>query len=122
MVRTNGYPSTNKKKDFLACAIHHDFHIPTVIRYVGGRYTRADRDVPKLLKNICGKVPHTNYAEVVRVLTIGSPAYIYIHSSTENVIDYWRYGNHASVLQKKPKIEKFMAKENEHAYVMPFPS
>ena len=64
------------KKDFLACAIHHDFHIPTVIRYVGGHYTGADRDVPKLLKNIYSKVPHTTYAEVVRVLTVGSPAYL----------------------------------------------
>ena len=71
------------KKDFLACVIHHDFHIPRVLCYVGGRYTGADRGVPRSLKNIYGKVPHTTNAEVVRILTVGSPAYLYGHSSTK---------------------------------------
>ena len=62
--------SVQTKTNFLTCAIHQDFRIPTLIRYVGGRYTGDDRDVSTLLNNIHGKVPYTTYAEALCVLTV----------------------------------------------------
>ena len=72
-----------KKLNFLACAIHFDFCIPDVIRYIRGKYTGEDRNIPELLANIKPYVPQSTYNEVYRALTLGAPTWLHGISSRE---------------------------------------
>ena len=93
--------------------VRKNFHIPSVIRYVRGKYTREDRDTACILKNIRPYVSTTTYQEVHRALVLGAPTVLFGSSSKEKFLDYWRYGNHASVLLNPEKTEKVMAKEDK---------
>ena len=92
-----------------------------MIRYLGGQCTGDNCNVRLILQHIRGIVPDDTVAHVERILTLGAPAAFAGESSVQNFLDYWRYGNHASVNLNKAKIEKVMNKENKHKYLLPLP-
>eukprot|EP00957_Ditylum_brightwellii_P032534 2465204-Ditylum_brightwellii.AAC.1 len=54
----------SKIMNFAASHLHHDFHIPPVIRYAGNNYPTSYRDVNWILNKIKSIVPSEMYAEV----------------------------------------------------------
>ena len=110
-----------KRMQLLSCAFYVDFNIPFMLRYLGGQYTGDDRDVKKILSNIHNKVPQTVYNDVKRILTVGAPTYLSGELSRKIFLEYWRYGNHASIHSNKEKIKKVMNKEDKHRYNFSLP-
>jgi hypothetical protein len=108
-------------KDFLAAAVHYDFHIPSVYRYVGGNYTASYRDVPEILSHIENIVPQHIYDDVKRILTVGTPRIFQAESSRKNFETYREYGNHSSIEKHKDRVKILMNKEERNCYVMVFP-
>ena len=107
---------------FTAAALHFDMHIPSVIRYVGGNYTADFRDVNEIVKQLEGKVDPKDIEDLKRVFTTGAPGRLVAESSKDNMLDYWRYGNHTSILKNIDKVNKTMNKEDKHCYVIPMPN
>ena len=44
--------ATSRVKTFLAVILHYDIDLPTVIRSLGGKYTREYRDISSTLKTL----------------------------------------------------------------------
>mmetsp|Transcript_29742 Transcript_29742/g.86679 ORF Transcript_29742/g.86679 Transcript_29742/m.86679 type:complete len:873 (-) Transcript_29742:2591-5209(-) len=107
---------------FTAAALHFDLHIPSVIRYAGGNYTADFRDMDKIEKQLVGKVDPKDISDLRRVFTVGTPGRFVGESTKDNMLEYWRYGNHGSILKDISKVTKTMNKEDKHCYVVPMPN
>jgi len=107
---------------FTAAAIHFDLHIPSVIRYAGGNYTADYRNFDEIKKQLEGRVDPRDIADLRRVFTMGTPANLVAESSEENMLEYFRYGNHQSIQNGIEKVKKTMNKEDKHSYVIPMPN
>ena len=110
-----------KRMATLSAAIYFNMNIPAVIRYCGGTYTGAFRDVKKIISNLQGIVPTRLLQEIKRLYTVGAPRFFSGHSTKENFWMYKRYGNHASITKKPTLIEKALVKEDKHRFALPFP-
>jgi len=70
---------TSRVELFLALAIHYDLHIPSIIRYLGGNYTKAYLDVPAILQLLRSfQCPIDILRDVERIYTVGSPAIFHL--------------------------------------------
>ena len=52
---------TDKTDIFLACDIHYNFNLPSIIRYIGGNYTTAHQDI----EDIVDTLPSAGYNELL---------------------------------------------------------
>ena len=91
------------------------------MRYVGNNYTAEYRDVPTLLKKLEDIAPDYLKKQIKDLFEVGAPTKIMGHSSRENFLRYYDYGNHASVLKTPDLIKKALNKEHKYKYVMCFP-
>ena len=107
---------------FVAAAIHFDMHIPSVIRYLGGNYTAAYRDVPSILNLVKDKVSDNLFLDMKRILEVGAPNFLVAESTQTNFETYRKYGNHPTLSQNIVKVRKVMNKEERNSYVIPFPN
>ena len=106
----------------LALAIHYNFHIPSMIRFLGGNYTRNHLDVTQIRRDLERfHVPFDIIKDVVRIYTFGSPASFRYHESFENAEKFRRYGNHSSITQHLPSVLSALNKEELHSYCLPLP-
>lgn len=97
---------------FTATALHHNFHIPSVIMYIGNNYTDAFRDVKKVLNRVKDIAPLQICKDLERIFKMSAPRYMVAESSRVNFLTYWRYGNHRSLLNNLKKSIKFSTKRN----------
>ena len=74
---------------FTAAALHYNFHIPSVIRYIGNNYTAAFRDVKKVLNRVKDIVPPHICKDLERIFKTGAPRYMVAESSRDNFLTYW---------------------------------
>jgi hypothetical protein len=118
---TQTHIPTHRVKNFLAAAVHYDFHIPSVYRYLGGNYTAAYRDIPEILKHLKNVIPDHIYDDVKRIFTTGTPRIFQAESTRANFDTYKKYGNHATINKYKEKVLALMNKEERNSYVMVFP-
>ena len=107
---------------FMAAALHFDLHIPSLIRYAGGNYTADFRNIDEIEKKLIGKVDPKDIEDLRRVFTVGTPGRLVGESTSENMLEYWRYGNHTSILNDIDKVTKTMNKEERNCYVVPMPN
>ena len=112
----------HKSDMFLACAIHYNFDLPSVIRYTGGNYTAAHQDVEAIVSTLTSAgCDQQLMDEVQRIMTIGCPAYLNAESSQANFEAFAKYGNHTTITKNIAKVLKAINNETRHCYVIPFP-
>ena len=88
---------------FLACALHYDLHIPSVIRFLRGNYVGFHRNIPKLLPTLKKIIPLHLMDEWISTMTAGAPTHLSAEVSLENAQRYRQYGNHPSITLKPEK-------------------
>ena len=108
-------------RKFLALAIYYNFHIGSIIRFLGRNYIAAHRKAPALIEKIRGIVPEETIEHMRKLFTTGAPMKMNGHSDRNNFLNYYDYGNHDSVDKNPGLIVKALNKEHKHKYVMAFP-
>lgn len=111
---------TKKIQMFMACLFHYDLSLPNVMRYVGGNYTAAYRNITQMVEKMKGLVDDDLLTLYIRSMTVGAPVHMNAESSRENALLYWRKGNHPSVATNADLVQKSMNKLDKHAFTMPF--
>ena len=108
---------------FMALAFHYDLHIPSMIRYLGGNYTKQHLDVARIVQTMSTYgVPEEVIRDVQRIYTLGSPSSFFYEESLENATLYVRYGNHSSVSTNMSVVLATINKEERFSYCLPLPS
>ena len=87
---------TWRRWHFLSALIYYNAHIASIIRYCGGTYIAAFHNLDDITTKL-SKMTSKYYQEVLCLYTIGAPQQLYGHSSRQNVLNYWRYGNHGYI-------------------------
>ena len=101
-----------------ACLLFYKGSVADVVRFVGGPFIGAHRDVKKILNTIRGHVPQHIYNEIERIYTKGAPTVCNASSTDENLKTYLAYGNHSSAEQDEEVIRKAMLKDEKRGHVM----
>ena len=109
-------------KMLLSAALHYNFHLPSVYRYLQGNYTCAWRNLSELMAYLKDRIPDDCCEHLERVFKVGSPAKMVAHSTHENFLKYKRYGNHSSISYHMDLVKKSINKEEKHKYIIPFPT
>jgi hypothetical protein len=84
-----------------AALLQHSCDVEKLVYYLGGPHVGANRNVPKILKDLKKGVQPTVLAEIKRVFEHGSPRKINATNTEKNLKDYYYYGNHNSVSTPK---------------------
>ena len=107
----------------LAAILHYDMDIPTVIRFLGNNYTGEYRNSDKIIAIL--KETECNeeiIKDLQRLYNIGAPNKLNASSSHQNFLDFFRYGNHTSILKNIDKTSQAMNKEDRNQFLIPLPS
>ena len=107
---------------FLACALHYNLDLASVIRYIGGNYTSAHTDIKSIILKLeeLGFDPNI-IQHLYRSRTFGCPAYFNAETSHDNFLAFLHYGNHSTILQHCSTVIESLNKEVKHCHVVPFP-
>jgi len=111
-----------RRQLFLAAACHYDFHVPTLIQFLGQNYTNAHLDPHLIASKLKGIAPPHVISYVFRALHTGAPNKMHGHSSARNFHDYRLYGNHASITSRPDLVQKALNKEERNNFIIPLPS
>ena len=74
-------PCKYRRQQLVSAAIYYNLDLASVIRYVGGTYTRDFRDVSRILARLKPLLPCSLHTQVKRVYEVGCPAKFYGHST-----------------------------------------
>ena len=115
--------NTTRIQKMLAAVFWYNLDIPTVIRFLGNNYTGEYRDINKTLQMLRDtKCDLQVIKELERLFSIGAPNKFNASSTHKNYLDYFRYGNHSSILKDIDKTLKAMNKEDRNQFLIPLPS
>jgi hypothetical protein len=102
---------------FTALLLSYDLSVPAAVRWLGGTHTGAHRDHTMILATLAAAgVDHDILQDLRRIYLFGAPAYINAESTEDNFRNYFRYGNHKTVLEDIPKTMKAMSKDVRRGY------
>jgi hypothetical protein len=102
-----------------ACFLHYNFDTPTVVQSIGGQHTAAHRDVPATLRELRrADVDHDVLANLEQVFTVGPPAYCNASATRRNFRVFLKYGNHKTITEDVPKMQKALVKDIRRGYVL----
>jgi len=101
-----------------SCFLFYKGSAAAVVRYIGGPFVGAHRNVPEILNNIRGIVPDHIYDHVKRVYTVGAPVFCNDSSTDENLQTYSTYGNHATADKDVALLHKTLLKDEKRGHVM----
>jgi len=98
----------------LAAALLCNLDIPTVIKFLGNNYTGEYREINKTLKLL----RDTNcdpqvIKDLERLFYTGAPNKFDASSTHKNCLEFFRYGNHSSILKDIDKTLKAINKEDK---------
>ena len=106
----------------MALAMHYNFDVPSMIRFLSGNYTRNHLDVPQIIDRLQSfGVPPDIVADVQRIYTLGSPSAFNVFDTAENIMKYRLYGNHSSITQHLDAVLAAISKEERYSYSIPLP-
>ena len=83
----------------LACAVHFNFNVSNIQRYLGGFHTSAHLDPASIEQHLRNKAPDRVVDEVVCIIRSGAPKHCNAESSQANYQRYKEYGNHKPAYQ-----------------------
>jgi hypothetical protein len=102
---------------FTALLLSYNLSVPAAVRWLGGTHTDAHRDHEAILATLAAaNVDADILSDLRRIYIAGAPAYINAESSADNFREYFRYGNHKTVLEDVPKTKKAMSKDVRRGY------
>ena len=110
-------------KKLLAATFHYNMDIPTVIRFLGNNYTgeyKNTEEIITILKD--SNCEEEVVCDLQRLYKIGAPNKLNASSSHQNFLEFFRYGNHSSILKNTEKTSKAMNKEDRNQFVITLPS
>ena len=107
---------------FLACAIHYNFDLPSVIRYTGGNYAAAHQDVEDILDTLISAGCDKSLVNEIRgIIPIDYPVYLNTYFSQGNFLAFAKHGNHTTITKNVAKVLKKLNNETKHCYAIMFP-
>jgi hypothetical protein len=95
-----------------AALLQYGCDIEKLVYYLGGPHNGANRNVPKILKDLWKGVQPTVLAEIKCIFEHGSPRKIEATNTEKNLKDYYYYGNHKSVNNYKKEVDKVLLKDH----------
>jgi hypothetical protein len=102
---------------FTALLLHYDLCVAAAVRWIGGTHTGAHRDHALILSTLTAAgVDLDILDDLRRIYYFGAPGYINAVSSDDNFWNYYRYGNHKTILEDVPKTKKAMSKDIRRGY------
>ena len=111
------------KKAMLACLCHYDLDVSLLMRFLGGNYVGAHRDVERTVLTLQQhNIPDELIAHYRRVMTVGCPRIFNTTITRENALKYWRAGNNPSINKHLDQVLTAMNKEHKHKFVAALPS
>ena len=111
-----------RRQLFLAAACHYDFHVPTLIQFLGKNYTNSHLNPHLIAQKLRGIAPPEVISYVHRALLTGAPNRMHGHSSAKKFHQYRLYGNHASITSRPDLVQKALNKEERNNFIIPLPS
>ena len=110
-------------KKLLAVTFHYEMDIPTAIRFLGNNYTGEYKNSENIMKTLKqSKCDEEVVHDLQRLYKIGAPNKLNASSSYQRFLEFFRYGNHSSILKNKDKTSKAMNKEDRNQFIIPLPS
>ena len=111
------------KRALLACLLHYNLDVSLIMRFLGGNYVGAHRDVKETAKSLRRHgVPDDLVGHYRRVMMVGCPRIFNTTITRENVLKYWRAGNNPSITKHLDQVMKTMNKEHRNKFVIALPS
>ena len=95
-----------------AALLQHGCDVEKLVYYLGGPHVGANRNVPKILKDLRKGVQPSVLTEIKRVFKHGSPRKINATNTEKNLKDYYYYGNHESVNDNEKEVDKVLLKDH----------
>ena len=95
-----------------AALLQHSCDVEKLVYYLGGPHVGANRNIPKILKNLKKGVSPTILAELERVYKYGSPRKINATNTEKNLKEYYHYGNHESANENPKALDKVVLKDH----------
>ena len=110
-------------QQFLAAALHYEFDIPVVVRFLKENYTEEYRNTQGKIKALqATNCDDTIINDVRRTLLTGCPNKMTAESTHQNFLKFFRYGNHTSIQKSLDKVMNALNKEDRNQYLLPFPN
>ena len=101
-----------------SCFLFYQGSAAAVVRYIGGPFVGAHRDIPKILRNIKGHVPDHIYKHIKRLYTKGAPVHCNASSTDANLQEYSRYGNHVTATEDLALLRKTLLKDEKRGHAL----
>ncbi len=103
----------------MACVFHYNLNVSLLMRYLGGNYTAAYRDVQSTVNVLLDHgIPRTLVQHYIRVMSVGCPVAMNADITRENALQYWRAGNNPSIKKNLSKVNKTTNKDNKNKFVV----
>jgi hypothetical protein len=101
-----------------ACLLHYAGEIGMLVRYCGGEFTAAHRDVEQILNDVREYIPTRDLNDMERILREGCPFSIDKRFSKSNKMKLLKQGNQKSVEENKKAVIKTMNKEDRNSHLI----
>ncbi len=111
-----------KQTAFLAWLFHYNMDTSLVMRFLGGNYTAAYRNVDNIIKQILPYVDPNLLRHYCGVMTTGCLIVFNAKCLRKNFMTYWTHGNNPSIAKKLAAVMKTMNKEERNIFVIPIPA
>jgi hypothetical protein len=98
--------------------IRADLHPGIAVRYISGEYTGEHRDPKAVINYIHGHVSPQDEADVLRILTIGTPHKFVWTEPRANKLKQIEIGNQKSVTANEDEVRKTMNKEHKFSHIL----
>ena len=103
-----------------AAMIHFGLDPGKLVRWLGGEYTGASRDVHRTLTAVKDHVSADDFNHIRRILMNGSPAELTFDEPLANKTLMIQRGNSKSFNENQDLVAKTMNKEDRYSHVLPF--
>jgi len=102
-----------------AAMIHFGLDPGKLVRWLGGKYTGARRDVDRTLTEVRAHVSPEDFNHIKRILMDGSPSELTFNKPLENKSLMIKQGNSNSFSNNQDLVIKTMNKEERYSHILP---
>ena len=115
--------NTIRVQKMLVAVFWYNLDIPTVIRFLRNNYIGEYKETDITLKLLNDtKCDPQVIKDIERLFHTEVPNKFNASSTHKNYLDFFRYGNHSSILKDIDKTLKAMNKEDRNQFLIPLPS
>jgi hypothetical protein len=104
-----------------AAFIHFGLEPGMFVRFMGGEYTGANRDVQATLSAIKEHIEPSDFEHIRRILLQGAPAKFQLTESSESKMEHINNGNQRSLDDNPQKVKETINKEERYSHIICLP-